>query len=382
MKSQQKKPTLLFVITQGHWGGAQQYVQTLAEKLSDDFTIHVAIGSDPTDNDLARRLPATTTVHRLHHLRRSISPIHDAKAVRELRKLYKHIGPKIIHLNSTKAGILGGIAAQKLTKTAVVYTIHGWVFNEPIPHIKKLLYKAIEQHTSKHKDIIITLSPQDSCVGKQIVKKYTTIREIPIGLGPTTLLAKKDAQVVLEKSINKNIDTGTHWFGTIANLYKTKGYDVYLQAIANMEKRNDCVFFCIGDGPEKDQLLRIKNTLNLEHVHFIGAIENARSLLHAFDTFVLPSKKEGLPYTILEAMHAEVPVITTNVGGIPSLITHKETGLCVEPSNAKELTKALNYAKDHNDHMKSYAKTAKEVSKTHSLENMVEKTRRLYNTLL
>ena len=143
-----------------------------------------------------------------------------------------------------------------------------------------------------------------------------------------------------------------------------------------------CVFFCIGDGPEKEYLVTIKKELHLKNVYFVGTIDSARTLLNAFDTFVLPSKKEGLPYTILEAMHAEVPVITTNVGGIPSLITHKETGLCVEPSNTKELTKALDYAKDYNDHMKSYTKTAKEVSKTHSLENMIEKTRILYNTLL
>ena len=382
MKSQTKKPTLLYVVTQGHWGGAQMYIHSLITRLTDDFDIHIAIGAGEKNNDLANTLANIVPIHELDHLKRAISPIHDTLALLELHKLYKTIQPDIIHLNSTKAGILGSIASAGCNNAKVVYTVHGWVFHEPLPKMKKVVYKALEAYSSKHKDAIITLYPQDSRIGKQLVKKHTTITEIPIGITPAKLLSKKDAQDVLQKKIGKKIDNDTFWFGTIANLYKTKGYDVYLHAIAEMKKKDECVFFCIGDGPEKEHLLRLTKELQLKNVYFVGTIDHARTLLNAFDTFVLPSKKEGLPYTILEAMHAEIPIITTRVGGIPSLITHKETGLCVEPSNAKELTKALDYARDHNDHMMSYAKIAKETSKTYSLENMVEKTRKLYSTLL
>ena len=239
MKSQPKKPTLLYIVTQGHWGGAQMYIYSLITTLKDDFDIHIAIGAGEKNNDLAHKLAKIVPIHELHHLNRAILPIHDILAIFELKKLYKTIKPDIIHLNSTKAGILGSVASVGFKHVKVVYTAHGWVFHEPISKMKKVLYKALEAYSSKYKDTIITLSPQDSRIGKQLVKKHTTITEIPIGIAPAKLLSKKDAQDVLQKKIGKELNNSTFWFGTIANLYKTKGYDVYLHAIAEMKKKNE-----------------------------------------------------------------------------------------------------------------------------------------------
>src|SRR3989338_4857857 len=121
-----KKLKILYVITQGEWGGAQRYIFDLATNLADDFDVTVAVGEKQGKTDLqkklgnweTRKLKTTdnkNTEYRiqnigLKHLKRNISPIHDILAVFELAKLYRNLKPDIVHLNSSKAGILGSLA--------------------------------------------------------------------------------------------------------------------------------------------------------------------------------------------------------------------------------------------------------------------------------
>ena len=115
----QNKPKILYIITQGHWGGAQKYVYNLASALSNSFEVVVAIGEPNNNPDLQRLLKDKGIEHiQLKHLRRSISPIADLLAIFELKKLYKKIKPNIIHLNSSKASILGSLASYKLQATS------------------------------------------------------------------------------------------------------------------------------------------------------------------------------------------------------------------------------------------------------------------------
>ena len=109
------KPKLLYVITQGQWGGAQKYVYDLSLALREEFEIIVAVGEPNDKPDLQNRLKkANLSYIQLRHLRRAISPWHDLLAIFELRGLYRKLKPSIVHLNSSKAGILGSLAAYKL----------------------------------------------------------------------------------------------------------------------------------------------------------------------------------------------------------------------------------------------------------------------------
>ena len=157
---------ILYVITQGETGGAQNYVATLARSAKDQkMTVNVAIG-EPGDNWLTRETGIVDgRTWFLNNLKRKISPIHDFLGILEFAKLYQKIKPDIIHLNSSKAGVLGSLGAIKYKfknkDCKIIYTVHGWVFNEPMSWTKRQLFYWLEKLTATIKDKIICVSEYD-----------------------------------------------------------------------------------------------------------------------------------------------------------------------------------------------------------------------------
>ena len=390
------KIKILYVITQDEWGGAQYYAYTLAVNYGRICDVTVVTGSPAIKGGLSEHIlsnkktePAilkNVTYAQLNHLRRAISPWHDWMAVSELKKLIIDLKPDIVHLNSSKASIIGSWAVKgipKEIKPKVVYTVHGWVFNEPMSKIKKAFYTWLEKSTAKYKDAIIVLSEADKIAGENLGlgEKQTTIlhgiKSIETNRTP------QDSREFLCKFLGEDpaisgTITGT-WFGTIANVYKTKGVDNLIRAIAQ-EKNilSKITFYIIGEGPELKKTIDLRNKLKLKNIIFTGFIPSARSFLPAFDAFVLPSRKEGSPYTILEALDAKIPIIATRVGGIPSLIENKKSGLLVKPDSVEELAEALVFAAENPDIMKQYAQNA---TPPPPLSEMVNKTTSLYHSL-
>jgi len=355
MESQDnEKKKILYVITQGEWGGAQRYVHDLAVNAPDDWEVFVAVGEKEGKKDLQNKIERIKDykikIIKLKHLVRRICPWHDILAVFELRRLYKTLKPDVIHLNSSKAGIVGslariGIASSPLgtpRNDNVVYTVHGWVFNEPSRKIGRILYRWLEKYTAKLKDKIIVLSDRDYNDGVNLGIVKNKLVKIPLGIEKPMFLERSEARNQMEKWSNGQIDSETKLIGTIANLYKTKGLDILVEATKDSRLRgNDAVkFIIIGEGPEREKLQQQINKLQINNVHLLGSIENANQYLTAFDIFVLPSRKEGLPYTLLEALSANLPIIATNVGGIPEIIENEKTGL-VSPVSSELLAQNL-----------------------------------------
>ncbi len=385
------KPKILYITTQGHWGGAQKYVFDLATSLTGDFDISVAVGEPNNNPDLQKKLKdrGVNTIQ-LKYLRRAISPIHDLLAIFEIRQLYKKIRPDIIHLNSSKAGILGSISTYNLKPTTykLIYTIHGWVFNEPMNNLKKNLYIFLEKWTARKKDKIIVLSEDEKNIGVNKLKiKENKFAIIPVGINPDTDILYRSAAVKSINSILKKdiLNENDFIFGTIANFYPTKNLSGLIEAfhIAKGELKNFHAVI-IGDGEEKDRLKFLIKKYNLENnIHLTGFIENAQKLLKAFNVFVLPSKKEGLPYTILEAKINNVPIIATDVGAVKDIVANKKTGLLVPSENVEKLSEAILYAYQNQDKMKQMAETGYEENVNPYLkQNMAEQIIIVYKLLL
>jgi len=349
------KQKILYVITQGEWAGAERYVFDLATNLGADFDVTVAIGEPNGHQDLQNKLDKIGRVHviQLTHLVRRISPYHDILAIFELAQLYKKLQPDIAHLNSSKTGLIGSLARLFIIHYSlfIIYTVHGWVFNEPLPWLRKKLYFYLEKWAAKLKDGFIALSPFEAEQGKSLLKipseKITTI---PHGISqPIAPLSQTEARGELLKKTNLKISEKNIWIGTIANYYKTKGLDILIQALA--KKRNalqnvSCLL--IGEGPERTKLTQLIAANHLDNlVYLTGSVPEAARFLPAFDLFVLPSRKEGLPYSLLEATTAGVPVVATAVGGVPTIVTDKKTGLLVPPENSPALADAIEYGLSH-----------------------------------
>ncbi|PJE58191.1 MAG: hypothetical protein COU81_02160 [Candidatus Portnoybacteria bacterium CG10_big_fil_rev_8_21_14_0_10_36_7] len=373
---------ILFLITKAEFGGAQKAVFDLACALKNRYIITVACGKEGQgDDDLISRLNEQNVkgVY-LNHLKRNISPLSDLLAISEIKKITASVSPDIIHLNSSKAGVLGSYAASQLpasNRPKVIYCIGGWAFNENVSNIKKRIYLYAEKWSARFKDIIVTVSKSDRELAIKLgIASPEKLVAIHNGLNQNSLcFLKKDEALkkLLPESIYKQ---NNKIVGTIANLYKNKGLD-YL--IKSAQETQGVIFIVIGEGAERTSLERLIKDHNLTNKFLlVGSKNNASSYLKALDIFVLPSLKEGMPWVILEAMTAGLTIIATNVGGLPEMIENDKTGILVEPADNQALTTKINYLIQNPLTAQKMSELAKEKIKEFSLEKMVAETEKLF----
>lgn len=363
---------ILYVITQADGGGAQKYVLALAKYFGGEIAAGVE-SRQLFDEAQKLGLPA----YGLKFLKRDINFVWDTLACFELVMLIKKVKPDVIHLNSTKAGFIGSII-KPLINAKVVYTAHGFIFNEPMSAIKKRFYVGLEKSASAYRDFIITVSKADenSALGHRLIEpqKITTIHN---GITKYQFLPRDEAREKLGLPLNAFI------FGTIANAYKTKGLDVLIQAVGMLEanKKLNCQFAVIGNGPEyKNLALEIKN-LGLEKIiRLLGLIPHGQIYLKAFDAYVLPSRKEGFPFALLDAIQAGLPIVSTRVGGIPEALD--DAGILVEPGNPAALASTLDTLITDQSLNSWLSQKAFERSKLFTETKMLDETEKVYKKVL
>jgi len=328
------RQTILYVITQSGPGGAQRYVLDLATHLPARFEAVICAGADGGGGLLEDARRTGLRVAPLTSLRRSISPLADQRAVQELRQLFASEQPAVIHLNSSKAGVLGSMAGGRRYRT--VYTVHGWVFRERLSWWKRLAYVQAEKQSARYLDRIIVLSESDRSAGLKLGVAPEKLRIIRNGIQAPQFQPRQDARARLSELTGASLDSRPLIL-CVASFYPTKGLGYLIDAMAQVKPPALCVV--VGDGELRPQLEQRIAELGLAgRVLLPGHVPAAAELLRAADVFVLPSVKEGLPYVLLEAMAARVPVVATRVGGVPEVIS----GLLVEPGAAQELAAAIN----------------------------------------
>jgi len=373
-KKMAQKTKILYLITQSEWGGAGRYVFDLAGNLpKDQYEVAVAAGGNEELFESLKKIAITT--YQLKNLVRQISAIDDIKAYSEIKKLVKKVNPDILHLNSSKAGVIGAIAGRHAKVKKIVYTAHGFVFNEPMPGWKKIIYLLAEKFSAKYKDAIICVSEFDRQTAiKNKIASETKLVTVNNGVGPIDFIDSKTAREKLNLPPDKIV------IGTIANFYETKGL-VYLIKAAKLitEKFPDVIFRLIGFGQLENDLKAEIQRLNLSDRFFIGKVENGKNYLKAFDYYILSSVKEGFPYAILEAMQTGLPIVATNVGGIPEMISDKTNGLLVKSADPRALAQALTSLLQDKNLAAQLGNQAKlDVEKKFSLQKMLAETQKVY----
>jgi glycosyltransferase involved in cell wall biosynthesis len=395
--------TILYLITQSELGGAQRYCLDLATSLKNEFNVIVASGRKDGKNALAEKLnKEKIKYYPIPYLKRSISPINDLLALIQIVKLIKKVKPDIIHLNSSKISILGSLAAfianRQLSKVncqksivksqlSIVYTAHGWVFNEPMPTWQKLFYKYAEKFTTRFKDKIICVSEFDykTALEQKICPREKLIT-IHNGIAPINFLPRQEAREKLNLP-----DTG-FIIGSIGNLYKTKGFEYLINAAnilitnysssaeATKDGQLPITFVIIGEGRERKNLTELTKGYKLtDNVILTGRIPEAACLLSAFDIYVCSSVKEGLSYTIIETMLNGLPIIATRVGGNPELIEDGKTGLLINSQDARDLADKIKKLKNNIDLQQEMSTKARiKAQEEFNLEKMIRETKEIY----
>lgn len=398
MENQKKK--IIYLVTQGEHGGAGQYVFDLATNLDqEEWQVFVATGESEKNwlfetigkkQETRNKVNTIKTIH-LKHVKRNLNFWYDLMSGFELYKLFKKIKPDVIHVNSSKVGATGSVIGKLFTKAKIIYTVHGLVLNEPT--LKKwqfVYYWLAEKISGWFEDKLICVSEFDrkACLKYKIAKDnklvtvYNGIRE-PDFLDKEIALGKLQAPNNNFQK-NYNLQSTNHNFniGFIGNLYENKGLPYLFEALkilaTNYQLLATCYLLTNG-GPEKERLeIKIKELELGNVVQFMNG-ENAKIYLKAFDIFVLPSIKEGLSYTLIEALYAGLPIVTTRVGGNPEIIEDNSNGLLVPPDNPKELAEAIYKIYSDESLRQKLISNTKQAAEKFSLEKMLGKTEKIYN---
>ena len=383
------KKKLIFVITQPVVGGAQKYVFDLARHFSKDYEVFVASGG-PEDGDLFLKLKSEKIkTHHLKFLIRNIKPFDDFLAFFELFKLFNEEKPDIIHLNSSKAGLLGSLAGffagiGRRRKPKIIFTAHGWIFKEDMEKSKRWLFVTLEWLSAKFKDRIICVSEDD--FNEAIKHRVAPPRKLSVvhnSVDKIKFIPKKEAREEVSKMIKRELSDDTFILVNLGRLYVTKGLGYLIEAMNSLGASlpsKEIVLVIFGDGPERENIKNQISNLKIdERVFLVGDVADAAKYLPAFDALVLSSTKEGFPYAILEAGLAGIPVISTNVGGVGEVVKDGENGILIEPKNPQAICDAVKGLISDSDRSKKLsAKLKKSIAENFSFDEMVERTEWVY----
>jgi len=384
MKEKKKKRKILYLITKSNWGGAQVYVHSLANSLSqEEYDISVIDGGDGILNKKLKE--ENINVINIKNLDKNINLIDEIKVFFTLIKIFHKEKPDIIHLNSSKIAGLGAVAGRITRIKNIIFTAHGWPFNEDRPLWQKFLIIISSYATVlfSHKTIVIAEKELKQTKNWPFVSKK--IHLIYNGIPKISYLKQKEAREFLIKKIPVEINKNTTWIGTISELTKNKGLEYTIKAIKIIKKNFgddwNGIFIIIGGGEDKERLEEIIKKENLENnIFLIGFVENASQYLKAFDVFVLSSIKEGFPYALLEAGQAGNAIISTRVGGTEEIINNLENGILIHPKREKEIYNGINFYMTNKEKMSDFGKKLKiRVKNKFNLKKMIMETFKLYS---
>lgn len=338
---------VLFAITKSNWGGAQRYVFDLATHLpSAQYEPVVACGPAQgvrENGPLVQRLvQAGVRTIVIPEFTRDVS-LSDFRAFVALYRLLKEENPAVLHLNSSKVGALGSLAGRLAKVPRVVFTVHGWGFREDVHVLSKAFRWTASMLTIVFSHRVICVSENDrlsipSVLRRKAVTIHNAITEEPLSLSREHARQKL---ILFGASRERLRDT---WIGVIAEHTANKNLAVAIRAFAAAWSKNNSLYLIlIGDGEERFMLSNLARELHIAHaVFFAGFIQQAHHYMSAFDALLLTSRKEGLPYAILEAQSAGVPVIASRTGGIPEIVQDTVNGFLCPVGDLECFTQALN----------------------------------------
>jgi glycosyltransferase involved in cell wall biosynthesis len=326
MTSNAGRIRVLLAITRLELGGAQRVVLQTARGLDRQrFDVGLAWGpGDRLDDEAAameklERFPIPTLV-------RPVAPISDLRALLSLRAAIRAFRPQIVHTHSSKAGILGRLAAR-LEGTQAIHTVHGFGFTPLQSAPVRSLYRLAEGFAARCTDQFVTVSETDRQRGIQMglfrpeesrviraAIDFERFRTVGDGASTRARLGVPDEVPVVTQ---------------IGNFKPQKApLDCVRVAAAVMERHPETWFVMVGDGPLREPAEKLAHELGVaDQMVFSGWWDDVPGLLAATTVSVLTSRHEGLPCSVVESLAAGVPVVATAVDGTVEVVRSNDNGL-------------------------------------------------------
>jgi glycosyltransferase involved in cell wall biosynthesis len=302
----------------------------------------------------------------------------DIASIFRIRKILRNNQVRILHSHGFKSNLYGLLASMNLGIKRIL--TDGGTTRDSIR--KRFYVRMDETITYQHYDRIIAVSPE---IRDRLAKRNIGAGKVVLienGIDPSlyeTDSAEGDGPVSLPT------DRGEPIFAVIGRLFPDKGHRYFLQSFSGIvEKKPASVALIIGDGPSEEEIRRQVMELNLgNNVILCGRRQDMKNIYDRIDYLVIPSLTEGLPYVLLEAMSCKVPVLATDVGGIPGLVINGVTGYLVPPGDAVSLQKGMEEMADNPKRSEAMAENAYNlVREKYSAKRMVDRIGSLYDAMM
>lgn len=337
---------IMRIIARLNIGGPAIHVTLLTQKLGtpdyESLLVSGTIEAEEGDMSYYARQHGVEPLF-LTELGRSINPVRDLMTTWKLYRLMRQFKPDVVHTHTAKAGFAGRWAAWLARVPVIVHTFHGHVFEGYFSPTKTRLFILLEQMTARISDTIITLTQG---LRRDLTEKYRIARKerftvLPLGLDLETFARapRKNGDFRRQWSIPETVPL----VGITGRFVPVKNHELFIRAAAKIHAiRPDVHFVLIGDGETRPAIEALVDACGLRGVvTFTGWQRDTAPAYSDMDVFVISSVNEGTPVTIIEALSAGCPVVSTEVGGVPDLLDGGTFGTLVPSGDTDKLAQGI-----------------------------------------
>lgn len=263
-------------------------------------------------------------------------------AYKELVEIVKRENIDYIHCNTPTGGLLGRLVGKKCKVKKVIYQAHGFHFFKGAPKKNWLVYYPVEKWLARYTDALLTINSEDYELAKNKLKlrKNGKVYYVP-GVGIDTTQYDFSAKVREEKRMELGIPLDAFLLISVGELNANKNNTVIIKALEKL-KLNNLHYVLCGVGDKQKELQQQVDTAGLHgNVHFLGYRTDVKELYQMADCFVMPSFREGLSRSIMEAMASGLPCIVSKIRGNTDLIEDGKGGFLCEPTDYNSFAEAI-----------------------------------------
>ena len=374
------------VITQLELGGAQENTLYTVSHLHPRFRARLVCGAGGLLDREARDENGVSTTF-LPALVRPIRPGRDLAAVAQLTRLFRKTRPVIVHTHSSKAGILGRLAARLAGVPIVVHTIHGFGWNVRQSVFTRVLFRGLERFASRLSTHVVAVSRTDLENGTRLgvipPGRASLIRSgFPVALFEAAARGKDDARARLRREIGA--PDGTPVVGMVACLKPQKDPLTFVEAAARVAAAiPEAHFVLAGDGDLRGAVEARARARGLEgRFHLLGWRRDVPRIMAGLDLFMLTSLWEGLPKVIPQAIAVGLPVVATAVDGTGEILEDAVNGFVCPPGDAAGLAERAVRLLREPGLGEKLAGRARSILPEFEIDGMVRAQEALYDRLL
>jgi glycosyltransferase involved in cell wall biosynthesis len=376
------------IITRLIIGGAQENTLLTCRGLQErghEVTLITGPETGPEGSLLDEAHAGGYRVEIVPTLRRAVRPLTDWRARRDLARLLAALRPEVVHTHSSKAGILGRLAARGADVPIIVHTIHGMSFNRTQPAPLRLAYRCLEKHCARFTDRLVSvadaMAAQALAAGIGRAEKYVTVYS---GMRTDRFTPEQYDRQAVRRTWGAGDDEVV--VGTIARLFDNKGYEQLIPAMAETVRKNPRLrFVWVGDGARRADYERQLADLGLRpRVHLTGLIppDQVPAVLAGMDLLVHASQWEGLPRAAVQALLMRVPVVSFDIDGAPEVVIPEHTGILVPLNDVPGLARAIVSLAGNQDQRTRFGQAGRELClQRFDWRTMVEQLEQLYVSL-